>query len=234
METLMSAFQLMGERPKQIFKLIGYQLLWTLIFILGIIPCLFLPFLAIAYLPLLTYSALFNYQAHQSLFLEDDEDRLGIILSKTNEVFKERGWRMFGCMMACGFVICLVFIIVAIISLQFIFLQMLGGVDFTTLDLENSIIQIIESELSFKLMANSILLIFTTLGYFFQYVQGFVALGRRSTVRLAFKQIKSILLLVLINAGCLLVPLGGNIAMMVLSVVLPLKIILDDQSNGTY
>ena len=234
METLMSAFQLMGNHSKQIFKLIGYQLLWILIFVLGLIPCLFLPILLFCYLPLIPYVSLFQYQAYQCLFIEENQDRLGIILAKTNQAFKDRGLRMFGCLLACGLVTGLTVIIVSVIVCGFLFTQLFSGFDFAAAELENAMIQTLNTgtlNLLLKIITISISLIFMFLSSLFQYIQGFVALGKQSVVELAFKNIKSVLLLVLINLGCSLIPFAGGICLMVINMVLPLKIILDSQQN---
>lgn len=212
MQTLLKAFQLMGERPVQIFKLIGYQLLIILVTILFSGLIIKLPLLAIGFIPLMIYVTMFQFQAYQQLFLAQEPTKLGGVLKATNESFKQNGWRAFGfnCLMGL------------LMGLLIVVFMLVGMTLFLTLLVSDSA-NLFQNVIIMLLMAP----VFMFLGYFVQYTHGFISLGVPKAMKQAFGQWKSILLCVAISTLLSFIPVVGTFALVVFGFVLPLKIVLD-------
>lgn len=212
MQTLLKAFQLMGERPVHIFKLIGYQLLIVLAVVLFSGLSVKLPLLVIGFIPLMIYVTIFQFQAYQQLFLVQEPTKLGDILKATNESFKQNGWRAFGFN-------CFMGLLMGLLMVAFI---LVGMTLFLTLLVSDSA-NLFQNVIIMLLMAP----VFMLLGYFAQYTHGFISLGVPKATKQAFGQWKSILLCVAISILLSFIPVVGTFALVVFGFVLPLKIVLD-------
>ena len=212
MNTLKKSFELMGQNWGGVAKLIGLNLLSSLILIIGIAISVVFPLLLLVIVPVMFYYAFVQVQAYRLWFCENHEATMGDVFSNSFESLKKNGLRYLGFSCLMTLLVVGIFLSFAIFMFNLIFTNgtvVIGGM--------------------FALM-----IILPALGLFMylpQYIYIFIALGIPKATRTAFSHWKSILLCGLISTGLNLIPAIGTLASVVFAFVMPLKIILDSRIN---
>ena len=213
MNTLKKSFELMGQNLGAVAKLIGLNLLSSILLVIGIaISMVFRPLLLVI-IPAVFYYAFIQVQAYRLWFCENHEATMGDIFSNSFESLKRNGLRYLGFSCFMGLLFIGLFLIFVIFMFNLIFTNgtvVIGGMF-------------------------ALIVILPALGLFMylpQYIYVFIALGIPKATRTAFSHWKSILICGLISTGLNLIPAIGTIASMVFAFVMPLKIILDSEMSS--
>ncbi len=218
MTSWQDVFQKMKKQPMQTVKaalcLLVINLLSMLPLVMGNVGLIILTALLIGVMcPFILYGV------YETLFEEREQSTIRELMTHVMNQIKLKGWRML-------LVNSVFFVLTAFISLTFaaIIVYMVG--DALTQDLD--VMSLFAGQLGQVLGVTYIaLFLIGLLDYLIKYVQIGIYLGQEHVVWHAFKQWKQVLMITVCIHVIGFIPFVGPLAVVVISVMVPLKMILD-------